>query len=100
MANAYLDFARNNPALYDAMFTRATQLRFGDADTPASLSAAFAQLREGLSDVTPDGDAETLTEVFWAALHGLATLARGGRLRRDHDSDRAQLMVTQIIGSG
>ena len=28
IAHAYLDFARDNPAAYDAMFTRATTLRF------------------------------------------------------------------------
>jgi AcrR family transcriptional regulator len=28
IAHAYLDFARDNPAVYDAMFTRATTLRF------------------------------------------------------------------------
>jgi AcrR family transcriptional regulator len=28
VTHAYLDFARDNPAVYDAMFTRATTLRF------------------------------------------------------------------------
>ena len=28
-------------------------------------------------------DADTLTEVVWAALHGLVTLDRSGRLRPD-----------------
>ncbi len=40
VAQAYLDFAANNPALYDAMFTRATTLRFADADTPPNCPRA------------------------------------------------------------
>lgn len=34
-AHAYLSFAGDNPALYDAMFLRATGLRFASEDTPA-----------------------------------------------------------------
>src|SRR6476660_5282402 len=39
VAHAYSSFAAENPALYDAMFTRATRLRFGADDTPVQLSA-------------------------------------------------------------
>src|SRR5215475_496616 len=46
IAHAYLDFARDNPAVYDAMFTRATTLRFAAQDTPPQLTAAFAELRQ------------------------------------------------------
>ena len=34
ISHAYLDFARDNPAVYDAMFTRATTLHFAAQDTP------------------------------------------------------------------
>jgi hypothetical protein len=32
VAQAYLDFARAHPAVYDAMFTRATTLQFASQD--------------------------------------------------------------------
>lgn len=96
MARAYLDFARDNPAVYDAMFTRATTLRFGTNDTPAQLTAAFEELRQ-VVDVVADGrDVDALTELFWATLHGLVTLTRGGRLRPGYDSERLQLLVDQL----
>jgi AcrR family transcriptional regulator len=98
IVDAYLDFADANPALYDAMFTRATTLRFAAADTPAQLSAAFSQLRDAVSAVAPGQDVDTLTEVFWAALHGLVTLARGGRLRTGHDSARVERLVDKFCG--
>ena len=37
VAHAYIDFAQQNPALYDAMFTRATTLHFATADSAASV---------------------------------------------------------------
>jgi AcrR family transcriptional regulator len=96
IAHAYLEFARNNAAVYDAMFMRATALHFAADDTPPELAAAFAELHQAVSPVADEQDAGALTEVFWAALHGLATLSRGGRLRRGYESDRVQLLVDQF----
>ena len=96
IAHAYVDFARDNPAVYDAMFTRATTLRFAAQDTPAQLDAAFAELRHAVGLAAYEQDADTLTEVFWAALHGLVTLSRAGRLRPGYDSERLQLLVNQF----
>jgi AcrR family transcriptional regulator len=93
MAHAYLDFARDNPALYDAMFTRKTTLRFAASNTPPPLLAAFAELRNAISAIAHERDVDTFTEVFWAALHGLTTLARGERLRPGCDSDRIKLLA-------
>jgi AcrR family transcriptional regulator len=99
IAQAYLGFARDNPAVYDAMFTRATALRFAAEDTPPELTAAFAELRQAVALVADDYHADALTEVFWAALHGLVTLSRTGRLRPGYDSDRLQVLVKQFTGS-
>ena len=96
IAHAYLDFARDNPAVYDAMFTRATTLRFAAQDTPPQLTAAFAELHQAVGVIAGEQDADALTEVFWAALHGLVTLSRAGRLRPGYDSDRLQLLVNQF----
>ncbi|MFL6083454.1 MAG: TetR/AcrR family transcriptional regulator [Mycobacterium sp.] len=96
IAHAYLDFARDNPAVYDAMFTRATALRFASQDTPPQLTAAFAELRQAVGLVADEQDVDALTEVFFAALHGLVDLSRAGRLRPGYDSDRLQLLVNQF----
>ena len=96
IAHAYLDFARDNPAVYDAMFTRATTLRFAAEDTPPQLTAAFAELHQAVGLVADEHDADALTETFWAALHGLVTLSRAGRLRPGYDSERLQLLVNQF----
>jgi AcrR family transcriptional regulator len=96
IAHAYVDFGRDNPAVYDAMFARATRLRFAAKDTPPQLTAAFAELRQAVVLAADEQDADALTEVFWAALHGLVTLSRTGRLRPGYDSERLQLLVEQF----
>jgi AcrR family transcriptional regulator len=82
VAQAYLDFAENQPALYDAMFTLASDLPFGTPEAPTPLHAAFAELRTAFTAGEADHrDPDVLTEVAWSALHGLAMLTRTGRLR-------------------
>lgn len=101
VAHAFKAFADGNPALYDAMFSRSTRLQFGAAESPAALVAGFAELRQAIVDsIATDPDVETLTEVIWAALHGLTTLARGERLRPGLDSERIELLVAQFDDGG
>jgi AcrR family transcriptional regulator len=99
VAQAYSSFATENPALYDAMFTRATRLPFGAEGRPVQLSAGFAELRAAVASVASGRDVDTLTEVLWAALHGLAMLGRSDRLRPGREPDRIQLLVV-MIGPG
>jgi AcrR family transcriptional regulator len=96
IAHTYLDFARENPALYDAMFTRTTTMRFAVSDTPLPARAGFAELHAAVSAVSDGRDVDTFAEVFWAALHGLTTLGRADRLRPGYDSDRVNLLVAQF----
>ena len=101
VAHAFRAFADDNPALYDAMFSRTTPLRFGAAESPAVLVAGFAELRQAIVDsIATDQEVDTLTEVIWAALHGLTTLARGERLRPGLDSERIELLVAQFDDVG
>ena len=97
LARAYLDFAARNPAVYDAMFSLDGGLAFAQADTPEPLKDAFAALLETLEEVAGDGVHPGLfTELFWAALHGLATLTRAGRLPPEHTEWRVDLLVNRL----
>ncbi|WMX48665.1 TetR/AcrR family transcriptional regulator [Streptomyces roseicoloratus] len=98
LAQAYLDFAERNPAVYDAMFQLDGGLAFArEDDTPEPLKDAFAALRETLGEVAGDGVHPGLfAELFWASLHGLATLTRAGRLPREHAEQRVELLVTRL----
>ncbi|MTD55573.1 TetR/AcrR family transcriptional regulator [Amycolatopsis pithecellobii] len=101
VAAAFSDFAATNPALYDAMFTRPTRLPFGAEDIPAPLTDAFGELRGAVDTIAAARDVDTLTEVFWAALHGLVMLGRTERLRPEHHADRIEALVAQFrAGTG
>jgi AcrR family transcriptional regulator len=99
VAHAFIGFGNDNPALFDAMFTRATTLRFADPQTPAELNAAFAELRAAVDLIAGARDTDTLTEVVWAALHGLVTLDRAGRLRPEYRAARVDLLVSALSQS-
>ncbi|MEU7615319.1 TetR/AcrR family transcriptional regulator [Micromonospora rifamycinica] len=100
VAAAFSGFAERNPALYDAMFTRPTRLRFGTQETPTPLVAAFGELRAAVATIATAHDVDTLTEVVWASLHGLAILGRSGRLRPGHSVDRIEVLVAQLRTAG
>ncbi|WP_266376123.1 TetR/AcrR family transcriptional regulator [Streptomyces canus] len=97
LARAYLDFAARNPAVYDALFQLDGGLPYAQEDTPEPLKDAFAALLETLGEVAGDGVQPGLfTEVFWAALHGLATLTRAGRLLPEDAEPRVELLVDRL----
>ena len=96
VAHAYAGFAVENPALYDAMFTRATRLRFDPRGAAAPLRHAFDALRAAVDTIAGQQDLDTLTEVLWAGLHGLTALSRHERLRPGHDIDRTDLLVARF----
>ena len=97
LARTYLDFAARNPAVYDALFQLDGGLAFANKDTPEPLKDAFAALLESLGEVAGDGvDPGLFTEVFWSALHGLATLSRAGRLLPEIAEQRVELLVDRL----
>jgi len=93
VGGAYTAFARQRPALYDAMFTLPVHLPFATPQTPAALREGFGELAAAIQPFAADQDAGALTETFWAALHGLATLTRSGRLPADAHDRRLALLV-------
>jgi AcrR family transcriptional regulator len=98
-ARAYAEFAQASPALYDAMFTLATDLPFGRPEAPVQLRDAFDEIRKTVEPLAGSRDPETLTEVAWSSMHGLASLARAGRLRPDFH-DKRMAILTDLLTSG
>lgn len=96
VAKAYLEFAAERPALYEAIFVLEVDLPWGTEDVPAELRAAFGELVKAVEPVAGVRDLETLTEVFWSMLHGIATLTRGGRLRAGQHEDRLDLALRSL----
>ncbi|TDD70606.1 TetR/AcrR family transcriptional regulator [Actinomadura rubrisoli] len=97
VAGAYLEFAQERPALYDAMFVQQIDVTFGTGESPKQLREAFAEFMTALEPLAGERDLETLAEVTWSSLHGLATLVHGHRLRPDHHQDRLELLLKPIV---
>jgi AcrR family transcriptional regulator len=100
LADAYLEFAECNPALYDAMFLLDTGFPFADPATPAPLREAFDVLVATLEAVAGEAEPPLLVEVFWSSLHGLVALTRSGRLPREFARRRLEVLVDRFAGGG
>jgi AcrR family transcriptional regulator len=96
VGKAYTSFADRRPALYDAMFNQTVDLPFATPEAPAALRAGFDELAEAVRPHVGAADLGPLTETFWAALHGLATLTRGGRLPRHAHDLRLTLLLDRF----
>jgi AcrR family transcriptional regulator len=96
LARAYLKYAEDNPAVYDAMFTLTTNLKFAHEDTPEPLKAGFEAILRVLKPIAGQRDLGILTELTWSTLHGLATLTRGGRLPEHAQEQRIEILVSQL----
>lgn len=84
---SYLEFSRQNPALYEAMFTRPTALEFAAEDTPIELRESFGALTQVIGEEVGSANQDetvALTELFWAACHGLASLHLANRIPEGH----------------
>ncbi len=101
VGEAYTAFARQRPALYDAMFTHPVDLPFATPEAPAALQEAFGELARAVEPVTVEGDGPgLLTETFWAGLHGLVTLMRSGRLPEEAHERRLALLIGHFMPHG
>ncbi|NEA49546.1 TetR/AcrR family transcriptional regulator [Streptomyces sp. SID10815] len=97
VGEAYTAFARRRPALYDAIFTHPVDLPFATPEAPAALHEAFGELVRAVEPVAAGGDEPgLLTETYWAGLHGLVTLMRGGRLPEPAHERRLALLTSRF----
>ncbi|MFY1686912.1 TetR/AcrR family transcriptional regulator [Plantactinospora sp. WMMB782] len=97
VCRAYLEFATERPALYQAMFILPTDVKFAHAETPAPLRAGFDEF---VSCFRSDNRRrELFAEVTWSALHGIAALTASGRIPPSGQAERLDLLVTQIAGT-
>ena len=95
VCGAYLKFAADRPALYQAMFVLPIGVKFASEDTPSPLKAAFGELVSALEPF--DAHPDLRAEVTWASLHGLAALRLGHRIPSESQATRIDMVVSQIV---
>lgn len=96
VADAYMDFGREYPATFDAMFTLPSDLPFG-LDAPQPLRDAFNELRAVFEPLADGRDPLVFTEIGWSAIHGVAVLDRSGRLPPKDAKRRMAMLVRQLM---
>ncbi len=89
---AYLAFAAEHSAVYEAMFQQPIDAEFASESTPRELRDGFEALRTALGGDSDD----TAVEVFWGALHGVSLLERAGRMREEHRAERVQELARRF----
>nr|WP_232107963.1 MULTISPECIES: TetR/AcrR family transcriptional regulator [Streptomyces] len=80
LARTYLDFALDNPGMYELMF-RHDLLESGHLGLRDTSLPLFGVLVELVGQVRPDADARAVAGALWAQLHGLAQLWTWGSLQ-------------------
>ncbi|GHF32123.1 TetR/AcrR family transcriptional regulator [Streptomyces griseoluteus] len=98
VCQAYLRFAVERPALYQAMFVLPTRLEFAGEETPTALRAAFDAFMEALPEAAPEREARA--ELLWAALHGISTLSATDRIPAQGGATRLDLLIEGILPRG
>ncbi len=100
IANAYVRFGLERPRLYDVMFVAPPVIAFAVSDAPMPAQIAFEMFATAVAESGLDPtQAGTVTEVVWAALHGLVMLSITKRLRPGRALHRARLerLTTAIV---
>ena len=99
MGGAYLDFARDEPGLYRAMFADATAL---DQPGPgAAADRALTILRQGAEAVLAysghaDADPRPLAFQIWALAHGVASLMLSGHLMAEGSDTPRRVLLDSV----
>jgi AcrR family transcriptional regulator len=101
VGEAYLDFARTEPGLFDTAFTATDHPTSGASDEPQPLE----HLRAALDDLVRAGILEParrpgLEYPIWATMHGLAVLLRGPLAALpDREKTRLETQTLAFIGA-
>ncbi len=95
MGLAYLDFAREEPGLYSAMFGNVATL--SEPDSGAAADRALATIRNAAGAIlrqhgAPESGARDLAFQIWALSHGIAMLAVSGHFNPAHGADPARIL--------
>lgn len=104
IGEAYVRFARENPAAYKLMFDLAQP----DEAAYPELAAASARAREAMSGYVRElvaagvlaGDPVALGYVFWATIHGLVVLDLAGRLPAEPGFDALRVTALGALMRG
>ena len=90
----YLDFAFDEPGLYDLMMNQDNAVMFSNRHLGKGVRSVIDQTLRVLGDTTQDSETNRyLVMALWAKLHGIVSLHRGGVLEARSKADLLNLAV-------
>ncbi|MEW2044831.1 TetR/AcrR family transcriptional regulator [Streptomyces sp. NPDC005476] len=96
LARVYMEFAADNPGMYELMFRHdlleSGHLRLRDTSLPL-----FGVLVDLVGQVRPGRDARSVAGALWANLHGVAQLWRWGSLQLATGSDDFAPLLRTVL---
>ncbi|MEV7995967.1 TetR/AcrR family transcriptional regulator [Streptomyces sp. NPDC086077] len=95
LARTYLEYALENPGMYELMF-RHDLLESGHPGLRDTSLPLFGVLVELVGQVRPDADARAVAGALWAQLHGIAQLWTWGSLQLATGADFTALVHTAL----
>ena len=105
VGNAFLAFARNEPAAYQLMSYRpATTNKHKSQALVLAEERSHDTLIRYVEDMVEagllDGDPVLIAHSFWAAMHGLIMLESSGKLANSPDFEALRRAVLRLIARG
>ncbi|MFM2300291.1 MAG: hypothetical protein RLZZ84_27 [Pseudomonadota bacterium] len=104
IGDAYVEFARQEPAAYQLMFAyeqeegeKSPDLHRAEQRSNRTLTA---YVREMVAAGLLDGDPDLIAHAYWAALHGLIVLRMAGKLDDAHAFDALRHAAVRLITRG
>lgn len=94
----YLRFAREHPAVYEAMTTMRTSVAFASNDTPEILREGFRMFEQAVGG-DDERDRAVRAELLWSVLHGVGQFAAGDRLDSALD-DLREAAIARLFTQG
>lgn len=92
--NAYVDFARANPAYFRLMFRPELKQSHKSESGSEAGHAAFAVLESTVGECVPPAEREVFAITMWSLVHGFASLWLDGQL--DHRTDDPAAMAHRV----
>jgi AcrR family transcriptional regulator len=98
---AYIAFARANPALYRLMFGEGfSATSKGGVAVRDLRQMAFDIIKARLAERLPEGDLAIAGLFLWSLVHGLSLLVIDGQIEKKGDTDEVIRRVLELAGNG
>jgi AcrR family transcriptional regulator len=99
IGDAYVGFARANPALYRLMFGEGFPRASRDGQAVRDLrQRAYAVITSALAERLPAADLPVAGLYLWSVVHGLALLMIDGQVEPGEDADETVVRVLRLGG--